>query len=210
VKAAWVRPGGPLYPAKRDVFKAQGGRQFFYDATDPALTAHPEVLPALRAGGWWVGTTRDPTWTTPTPDPITFAEMLSADLDKYAGPGIQHGTIMDVETHNVEYARLVIVNFRALRPGRYLYWTFEPFQGGLITDAIAQLVNADPYTWWLPQLYFGESVDPAFRYVSERAVLNDLEQTTIHDAKVKCYYDRLEAGWDGVLFDWTNIAAHLP
>jgi len=210
MKAAYVRPGGPLYPMKRDTFKALGGRQFFWDATDPTFVTVPGLLTPLRTEGWWVGTTRDPNWTKPFPDPMTFAEMLVADIARLAGKGIQHGTIADIEGQHAEYAHTVRVNFRALAPGRYFYWTFEPFQGGAIPDHVAEGFNNDPYSWMVPQLYYGAAVPPGERPVSERAALNDLEPTGIHDTKVKCYYDRYEAGWEGVLFDWTNIATTLP
>jgi hypothetical protein len=210
MKAAYVRPGGPLYPVKRDTFKQLGGQQFFWDANDPAIQPPAIVLSGMRQAKWMVGTTRDPSWTSPLPDPITFAEMLVSDLARLAGKGIQHSTIADIEGQHAEYAHTVRVNFRALAPGRYFYWTFEPFQGGAIPEHVAEGFNTDPYSWMVPQLYFGESVPAGERPVSERAVLNDLEQTTIHDSKVKCYYDRYEAGWEGVLFDWTNIATTLP
>ena len=210
MKAAYVRPGGPLFPQGHEpggVARATDLQQFFWDATDPTL---PQVLGPMRAEGWKVGTTRDPNWTQPYPTAEVFAGLLSADIQRLAGPGVQHGTIADVEAHNPTWILAMLQAFRRFRPQRYLYWTCEGLQGGWFTPELVTWINDDPFTWVVPQCYYGEAVNPPGRRpISERAILDDLAPTMLHDAKIKTYRDRYEAGWDGVLFDWANIAPHL-
>ena len=198
MKAAYVRPGGPLFPDQEKA-KRVGLEQFFWDATDPQIQ-DGAVLKAMRAAGWKVGTTRDPGWTNTT-DPKAFAALLSGDITRLAGPGVQHSVIADIEAHDSAYVLAVLQEFRRLRPGRFIFWTLEPLQGGWWSGDLSAWIASDSQTWVVPQLYRGNMAP-----VSERAVIADLPFPLRSD-QMLAYYDRYEGAFNGIIFDWAAVLA---
>src|SRR6266545_3687525 len=169
---AWVRPGGPLFP-DQEKGRRIGLQQFFWDATDkgidPRTNGGTDVLELMRKAGWKVGITRDPTWDGYNITPEAWGLKLSDDLTRLGCDRKQCSVIADIEVHDSDWILRALKSFRAKRPNRYLYWTMEPFQGGIISVTLVAWINADPNCWVVPQKYRGD-----MRPVSENACIEDL------------------------------------
>jgi hypothetical protein len=171
VRGAWVRPGGGTFP---DQIKARswGVDQFFWDATDPA-SDHPKKLPGvlddMRKAGWKVGITRDPRWDNYSHPPGWYGAQLSKDLTDLGCDGKQCSCVLDLEIHDSNRILAELKAFRKARSGRFLYFTLEPKQGGILSDELVAWINGDPLTWIVPQAYRG-----GMQPVSERIVVDDL------------------------------------
>jgi hypothetical protein len=207
VHAAWVRPGGAVFP---DQAKGRllGVDQFFWDANDPC-PGHKDhlagVLDDMRRALWKVGITRNmrnALWPDSETDPVKFGLQLSKDITRLGCDGKQCSAIADLETHDMGWVLAALKAFRAARSGRFLYWTLEPKQGGIIPSELAAWINNDPLTWVVVQKYRG-----GMQPVSERAVLDDLQFAGIRLDKILVYYERYEEGFEGILFDFANVAA---
>jgi hypothetical protein len=199
VRAAYVNRGGPNVP-DQDKARLMGVDQFVWDAVDPvAPIGLAALLATMRGAGWRVAinrNTKNEEWPDSETDPAKFGTQLSLDLSRLqCDYGRQCSVVMDVEQHDAAWVETAIRAFRHLRPGRYLYWTLEPLQAGWITPTLRDLVNLDPLTWIVPQMYRG-SLAP----VSERAVVDDLTGHGFNDAKVKVYYDRWYEDFNGIVF----------
>jgi hypothetical protein len=181
-----------------------GVDQFFWDATDPAAD-HPKKLPGvlddMRKAGWKVGITRDPRWDNYSHPAGWYGTQLSKDLTDLGCDGKQCSCVFDGEIHDSNRILAEIKAFRKLRPGRFLYWTLEPRQGGIISDELVAFINNDPLTWVVPQKYRG-----GMQPVSERIVVNDLRARGLGEDKILVYYERYEEGFEGIIFDIANAA----
>ncbi len=205
VKAAWVRPDGPMFP-DQDKARRLGVDQFFWDANDPAPD-HPRhlagVLDDMRGAHWKVGITRNmrnSEWPDSATDPVEFGFQLSKDLTRLGCDGKQCSVIADLETHDMLWVHGALAAFRSKRPGRFLYWTLEPQQGGLLPSSLVEGINADPLTWICVQKYRG-----GMQPVSERFVIDNLKGAGVLEEKILVYYDRSEEGFEGILFDFANL-----
>lgn len=203
MKAAYVRPGGPQFP-DQDKARRLGVDSFIWDATDPAPPLGlAGVLGGMRGAGWKVGITRDPVWENYRKAPEGFARQCSDDLTRLGRDGEQCFMVMDIERHDAAYVGEAIAEFKRVRPGRFLYWTMEPLQfaPSWVTDGLVTYLRALPNFWLVPQLYRG-GMEP----VSERACVDEIAARGISRGRILSYYGRFEERFNGVLFDFANIA----
>ena len=199
VRAAYVNRGGALVP-DQDKARLMGVDQFVWDALDPAQPVGlAALLVTMRGVGWKVAVnrnTRNDEWPDSETDPVKFGRQCSADLTRLqCDGGRQCSVVMDVEQHDPDWILAALKAFRAVRSGRYLYWTLEPLQAGWMTRALLDFVNHDPLTRIVPQMYRG-----SMAAVSERAVVADLTLHGFADEKVKVYYDRWYERFDGIVY----------
>jgi hypothetical protein len=203
VRGAWVRPGGGTFPDQQKA-RGFGVDQFFWDATDPAAD-HPKKLPGvlddMRKAGWKVGITRDPQWDGYSHPFGWYGAQLSKDITDLGCDGKQCSAVLDGEVHDSNRILAELKAFRKLRPGRFLYWTMEPKQGGIMSDELIAWINNDPLTWVVIQKYRNR-----MQPVSERAVIDDLRARGLREDKILVYYERYEEGFEGIIFDIANAA----
>lgn len=103
----------------------------------------------------------------------------------------------DIELHDPDFVREILMETRRRLPQVGLSWTLEPRQGGWIDPRLVNVIAATR-TRVVPQLYPG---DMRFQYDSLYVVRN-LTSRGIPDAAISPMYDAaaLPAGWDGYAF----------
>lgn len=200
MKAAWVRPGHPRIP---DGGKIQrwGVDTLIYDATDPQVDA--AFFKELRGLHIKVGMTRDPNWGNKSA--IDLARQMDADLVDKGSQNLQCTMIADIEAlwqRGSGYVLAWLTEWRSLRPTRATMWTTEPFQGGVISDALVAKINTDPNLIVVPQLYYAGMVDAV-----ESRVALDLAGRKIRPDRIYPYYDAedMPGAWDGIVFDFDKL-----
>lgn len=224
MKAALVLPGGGTFPKNYidqsglpNAAKDWGVTEFgFHTCLDngiknPELTlpGKPKgsVLDGVRSHGFKLRLTRDYNWPRTDTTAYGLAKALSDDVTYFGQDGKQCALGMDIEAHNGAYVIEALKSIRSLRPGRSVFWTMEPNQGGWIKDwpELVALINADPFISVVAQTY-DFHMNP---YGDNDGIRVNLWDAGISRDKVEVYYGKNlkpnPARWSGVLYDWNNF-----
>lgn len=133
-------------------------------------------------------------------NPKQTAAFLSNEL-KRIGWKRNVPVCLDIESHDVAWCLAFFKEWRARRPTRVTYWTFEGFQGGLFTPAdIAELRTRG--LWYVPQLYKGDMT------AQPQCPVLDLVAVGFPAGRIVGFYDAA-----ALPYKWTGFAftqARLP
>jgi len=227
-RAAHVAPGGGTYPSAWNVDAPLWGVKewIFHSAFDDGtlntqLTlngVNGKVLDDMRAASingvpqnYKVRILRDPNWEEYSKTPDQFAKQLSDDVKNLNQDKKQCSLAIDAERHDGDYIYKALKEIRRLRPGRGVFWTMEPHQGGWIKDhpELVNLINNDSFIFVVAQTY-DKNMNPWGHSDDNRV---DLWNVGIKREKVEVYYGLKEKPakdtWSGALYDWNNFIHYV-
>ena len=226
MKAALVLPGGPLFPNRYAELAPVWGIQEWgfhtcFDDGSPNTNltiggVRGKVLDEMRAAkingvpqNYRLRVTRDYSWPRPVMTAEGLAKALSDDLTFLGQDGKQCALGMDIEAHDGGYVLAALREIRRLRPGRGVFWTMEPNQGGWIKNwpQLVAFINDDPMVFVVGQTY-DFNMNP---YGTDDGIRCNLWDAGIRRDKVELYYGLHQkpnpARWSGSLYDWNNFIA---
>lgn len=231
MKGALVLPGGGTFPtawtteAPKWGVTEWGFHTCFDDGTPNTelnvAGVRGAVLDAMKAAkingvpqNYRVRITRDTHWPGSKTDPLEFAAQLSADLTFLRQDHDSNGHVkqcslgIDYEGKDGDWILAALREIRRLRPGRGVYWTPEPNQGGWIKNfpALVKFINGDPLVFVVAQTYLFDMAP----FGTADGVRVNLWDAGIDRDKVELFYGVKDkphpARWSGVLYDWNNLA----
>lgn len=153
--------------------------------------------------------TRDTHWPGSMTIPEAFAKQLSDDVTFLNQDGKQCSLAVDYEGKDGDFIYRLFVEIRKLRPGRGIFWTMEPNQGGWIVNypKLVALINNDPLIFVVSQTY-DFNMNP---YGTADGIRVNLWDAGLRRDKVELYYglhDKPDPSrWSGDLYDWNNFIA---
>lgn len=172
---------------------------------NPRLT--PDYLygpPPERRAGWntavgGVGIYFGSSWPIHT-NPVDLARELDALLVHIGADARRCAVDMNREQHDFDLVSF-LHEWRRLRPSRETAWTIEGMQGGRLTTAQVQTINADPNLTVRAEAFYdaeGQSMLPLDR----DRVRCDLIDYGVQRQRATVMYDaaRLNDRWDGCAF----------
>jgi hypothetical protein len=203
VKAAITLKGGARWPAQSKA-RTLGVDRLGWEADDPnidpKLNGGVQVIEPVRANGFSIFLMRDPRWDNYMDPPATWAKKFSSDLTRLGLEGKQCALLADIEIHDSNWILAALQELRRLRSGRGLTWSPEPIQGGIVSDDLRDFINNDPMVTVSPQCYRGNMTP-----VSERWAVDDLLARKIKPEKILPFYGSYCDGWNGFLYNLTEI-----
>lgn len=148
----------------------------------------------------------------------TLAENMSSWLTARGfGPAsspITCGALFDNEPFDAAEILALLKRWWQLRPLRYTALTWAPFQGGLVTAALAAAIRSRPALTIIVQAYVdndGDELYPAWA----PAAIDNLVNVGIPRAQIVCFLGvkagvQIPYGWEGALWGFAQLPPEPP
>lgn len=212
MKAIWIDENQS--PDYQRLFR-HGIRRLYFTARE-GYGHDKTMVDNARAQGFEVGIYRVSSWDLANNPNLTGAEwanLLSKDVSRYVGgdgkgTNVQLAVQMDIEEHNPVWIAQCLLRWRQIRQVRDTSFTFEPFQGGMLVAAIAQIIQSNVRL--VPQAYMGpHNGNPDMTPADPFGVVKDLTDYRFPYERIQVFYDaaRLYRGWTGYAFTAQRLPA---